>query len=362
MEQQIPIETDRKMASIQVIKALAPIPGADMIQSATVKGWPIVVKKGEFEVGDKCVFFEVDAILPIEKEWAAFMAPRGGRVKTCKFRKALSQGLALPLDILPEDASKEIDADVTEALGVGKWEEPPSGRAEFAGARPWWIPKTDEIRVQSEPEKTDELKGHPYYLSIKYDGQSGSFGRFEGEFVAASRSRKMKSPEDAKAAMIEKVAEMRAEGKPEEEIPDPEKMGPSTWWFVARKYNLEEKMPEGFVLQGEVYGPGIQKNRLDIKEVDLAAFNVWNIKEGRYLDLDEFLKFCEDLGVPTVKIEERGDNFQYTMEELLEKADGKYEGTKNYREGLVIRSQSYVNGSRISFKAISNKYLLKYDL
>ena len=353
--------TDRKLASIQVIKALEPIKDADQIVKATVKGWTVVVKKDEFAVGDKCVLFVIDSVLKEGDEWAEFMRRSKFRVKTCKLRGVVSQGLALPLDILPEGAPTEVDDDLTEALGVIKFEEPPTGHAEDAGARPSWIPKTDEVRVESEPEKIDELKGHPYYLSIKYDGQSGSFGRFNDEFVVSSRSRKMKPPEEVKAGLIEKAAKMREEGIAEEEIPNPEKVGPSNWWFIARKYNLEEKIPEGFVLQGEVYGPGIQKNRLDVKELDLAAFNVWNVKEGRYLDLDEFIAFCEKIGVPTVKIEERGDSFDYTMEELREKAHGKYDGTKNYREGLVIRSQTYVGRKgRISFKAISTKFLLKY--
>ena len=359
------VEEERKLASIQVITSLAPIKDADFIEKARVKGWDVVVKKDEFTPGSQCVFFELDSILPSEKDWSEFMRTRKFRVKTCKLRGVLSQGLALPLDILPEGIGidLEVGLDVTEALGVIKFEEPPSSCAEDAGARPSWIPKTDEIRVQSAPEKIDELKGRPYYLSVKYDGQSGSFGCLHGEFVVASRSRKKKPTEEVKADVAALAEKLRAEGVPEEEIPKPERVGPSNWRFIARKYNLEEKMPEGFVLQGEVYGPSLQKNRLAVKELEFAAFDVFSVKEDRYLGLDELLAFCEKIGVPTVKIEERGDSFNYTMEELLAKADGMYEGTQNRREGLVIRSQGAVDQykGRISFKAISNKFLLKCE-
>ena len=54
----------RKLASIQKIKALKPIEGADAIEKATVLGWQLVVKKGEFNVGDMAVYCEIDSLMP----------------------------------------------------------------------------------------------------------------------------------------------------------------------------------------------------------------------------------------------------------------------------------------------------------
>lgn len=51
----------RNLVSVQEIKALSPIDGADRIEVATILGWKLVVKKGEFKVGDKCAYFEVDS-------------------------------------------------------------------------------------------------------------------------------------------------------------------------------------------------------------------------------------------------------------------------------------------------------------
>ena len=42
------------LASIQKVIKLTPIEGADLIETATVLGWEIVVKKGEYKVGDLC--------------------------------------------------------------------------------------------------------------------------------------------------------------------------------------------------------------------------------------------------------------------------------------------------------------------
>ena len=53
----------RNLATIQVIKSLSPIPNADTIEKAEILGWEIVVKKNDFNVGDKVIFCEIDAIL-----------------------------------------------------------------------------------------------------------------------------------------------------------------------------------------------------------------------------------------------------------------------------------------------------------
>jgi len=55
----------RKLASIQKIWKVEPIEGADRIELVSVLGWKCVSKKGEFKEGDLCVYFEVDAFLPV---------------------------------------------------------------------------------------------------------------------------------------------------------------------------------------------------------------------------------------------------------------------------------------------------------
>ena len=93
---------ERKLASIQVIKDIQPINGADRIQLATVLGWNCVVKVGEFSIGDKCVYFEIDSILPIAR-WNDHLRKeidKPLRIRSIKLRGVLSQGLALPINII----------------------------------------------------------------------------------------------------------------------------------------------------------------------------------------------------------------------------------------------------------------------
>ena len=108
----------RKLASIQRIKVLEPIANADAIERATVLGWQLVVKKGEFAVGDLCVYCEIDALLPERPE---FLRPRKFLIRTVRLRGQISQGICFPLDILPAGTLVAEGADVTGALGIVKY-------------------------------------------------------------------------------------------------------------------------------------------------------------------------------------------------------------------------------------------------
>ena len=150
---------DRKLASIQLIKELTPISGADAILCAKVLGWECVVKKSEFAVGDKCVYFEIDSVLPIAS-WNDHLrkeADKKLRVKTIRLRGQLSQGLALPLSMLPPD-EYEVGMDVTSLIGVEKYEPvvPTHLAGVVKGNFPTFLNKTDELRLQSEPNVLSE--------------------------------------------------------------------------------------------------------------------------------------------------------------------------------------------------------------
>jgi RNA ligase (TIGR02306 family) len=150
----------RKLATIRVIDALNPIEGADAIECATIGGWKVVVKKGEFNVGDRAVYCEIDSWIPTElapflskgKEPREFEGIKGERLRTVKLRGQLSQGLLLNLDsAIPQTNSFADGDDVSELLNIVKWEMPMN--AQLAGMAkgnfPSQIPKTDQERVQN---------------------------------------------------------------------------------------------------------------------------------------------------------------------------------------------------------------------
>lgn len=332
---------ERKLASIQVVEALSPIAGADAIEQARVMGWTVVVKKGEFQPGDLCVFFEIDSVLPAVP-WAEFMRPRGFRVKTLKLRGVLSQGLALPVSILGLGLSTSelppIGTDVRELLGVTKYEPVLPDTREVAGPFPTRVPKTDEIRLQSALGVLEELRGRDFYVTTKLDGTSATFFRdFDGQLVACSRN----------WALVR---------------------GANVVWRMAERYQLEERLPPGLTIQGEICGPGIQKNRLGLPAVDLFVFSVYDARAGRFLDHAEFVGFCAEHALKTVPIEavitgETAAAYEHSLDSWLARAAGLYAGTKNRKEGIVIRplreTPSPTLGGRLSFKVINNDFLLK---
>jgi RNA ligase (TIGR02306 family) len=333
---------ERKLVTIQTIEAIGPIPGADNIQQARVMGWTVVIKKGEFAVGDPCVFFEIDSILPDGPAWAEFMRARHFRVRTIKLRGVLSQGLALPVAILGDGVA--IDAlrgtDVRERLGVTKFEPVLPETRELAGPFPARVPKTDEIRLQSALGVLDELRGHDFYVSTKYDGTSATYVHDAADgFLACSRNWALKR-------------------------------GENHVWRLAERYKLAEVLPPDMAIQGEVCGPGIQKNRLGLTAVDLFVFNVYDLGAGAYLPLDAMRAFCAERGLGTVPIERvvRGDDaaaFAHTLDGWLDAARGLYAGTQQRKEGIVIRPlverRSETLSGRLSFKVINNDFLLKDD-
>ncbi|MBI5207761.1 MAG: RNA ligase (ATP) [Candidatus Firestonebacteria bacterium] len=347
---------DRKLASIQKIIDIQPIPNADNIEVAAILGWKVVTRKGEFKPGDIVVYIEIDSVLPELPEFEFLRTNcfidngivKGFRIKTRRLRKQISQGICFPISILsgfkyetdtrekPEYKFAEGD-DVTALLKIEKYDTviPISFKGEIKRNYPAFLcPKTDELRVQSFPMVTAEFNNLQCYISTKIDGTSVSFIHCDGEFDICSRN----------LSFIEN----------EENL----------YWKIFKKYDLENKLKSSgnFCLQGELAGPGIQKNPMRLKEVDVFFFNIYDINNKRYLDYNDFINTCKKLGLKTVPIINDNFIFFHTIEQLLELAKGNYPGTNTPREGIVIRpvteKHSDILDGRLSIKVINNDYLL----
>lgn len=344
----------RKLASIQKIKEILPIEGADAIELAIVNGWKVVVAKNVgHQVGDKVVYCEIDSFLPIEPEFEFLRKSsykkmgeeEGFRLKTIKLRGQVSQGLILPLKEAMEVAGRregiqhlgiwEEGDDVTELLGILKYEPPiPADLAgKVKGQFPGFIPKTDEERIQNLPEEFEEWKNLPensFYVTEKLDGSSATYYYKDGVFGVCSRNLEL----------------LETEG--------------NTFWKVAREMNLEEKLAsigKNVSVQGELIGEGIQGNPYKIKGQTVKFFNAFDIDSHEYFNLPMFRVLIEEtLSLDTVPILHLNFTLLESIEDILRMAEGKSSlNEKTEREGLVIRSHDRT----ISFKAISNKFLLK---
>jgi len=346
----------RKLATIKKIDNIVPIEGADMIELAVIGGWNVVVGKAvKHSIGDLVVYCEIDSFLPIEPEfeflrkssYRKMLDDEGFRLKTIRLRGQYSQGLVLPLGDAIEVMNRRSDIrhvvpfgegdDVTEMLGIIKYDPPipPELAGKVKGNFPSFLRKTDEERIQNlDAEfaswKDEDLK---FYVTEKLDGSSATYYWRNGEFGVCSRNLEL----------------LETEG--------------NSFWKVARELKLEEKLSKlgrNISLQGELIGEGIQGNRYRIKGQTVRFFNVFDIDKYKRVGYPEMTNLISEVFelqmVPVCAVP--GFELPETVQDLLELAEAKsILNNKAQREGVVIRSSD----NTISFKAISNKFLLKSE-
>ena len=345
----------RKLASIQRIWQIEPIEGADRIELAKVLGWQCVVNKDQFQPNDLAVYFEIDSFLPVRPEFEFMRSSsyrntdvmgEGFRLRTMRFRGQISQGLLLPISQFAEIMeSVKLGTDVTEILGVRKWEieEKVTTGGTVIGTLPIDVPHTDETRVQAEPELIGDFAGLEYYITTKMDGSSHSVALDEEGFHVTGHNYEYK--DDGKSAFYELVKRENIESK-------------------MRKIYIQNDL-KLLTIQGELCAPGIQQNRLKLTRPEWYVFTIRI--NGKRVGLRKMREICDSLGLMMVPVEEIGMDLpsKYpTVEALLERADGEYpKGGK--KEGIVIRPTEPVFNERISaalsMKVVSNKYLLKNE-
>jgi RNA ligase (TIGR02306 family) len=332
----------RKLATIRTIEALDPIPNADAIELATVGGWKVVAQKGLYKVGDLAVYFEIDSWMPTKlapflskgKEPRVFEGIQGERLRTIKLRGQLSQGLLIPLrecegEDYTFDAFEE-GYDVTELLGVVKWEKPIN--AQLAGVCkgnfPTLIPKTDQERVQNIKKELLAVHCDLFEVTEKLEGSSMTVYRIDGEFGVCSRNMDLKRDEN------------------------------NSFWKTAVFLDIENKMialeMDNVAIQGELIGPGIQGNIYGLSQPEFHVFDIYSIKDGEYVTPQHRWDVVAKLGLSHVPVLD--DMFVMTdsIDELLNLAEGVSRLANVEREGLVFKQ---LDGG-MTFKAISNKYLL----
>lgn len=391
------VNDKRALAHIEEIMSLSPIEGADRIEVAQVLGWKVVVKKGEFQVGEKVVYIEIDSRVPASNPYFSFLQDRKYKVKTIKLRGQISQGLIVPMDVLPR-ADYNVGDNVTEILGITKIEDPFRPRNERTSEemrlrqshprlmRAKWfkklmkykwfrkfafkylIPKkkksgwptqfagvkiTDEERVENMPWVLNDKR--PFVVSCKIDGTSTTViidhtKRKEEVYVYSRHVRQFRDSQNFHDSTGTD----------------------NVYWQVVDKYNLLDFLRaiidkynlKWAAIQGETAGVSnggakIQGDPHKFGELRFFGFNLIFSDRGR-LDSVEAAEIAKEYGVEWVPIVEENFILPDTMEEFKAQADGPCEapGASGLREGYVYRLREDPN---FSFKNISQKYLLKND-
>lgn len=408
----------RKLASIRKIANITPIVGADAIETATVDGWTVVVKKNEFKIGDRVVYLEIDSWVPNElapflskgKEPREFNGVRGERLRSIRLRGQLSQGLLLPIDVAINafvnskfDEGQELsefftpDVDLTELLNIQKWEAPlPAclvGQAD--GVFPSWIRKTDEERIQNLYDEVFRFEQVVQPIPVELTAEQAENGIRAGRLVIVDGvlntfkpviadpnalfevSTKLDGSSMTAYVRYSQVFEQVKTGvcsrnlmlKVNEENAD------NTFVKMFVESGLQQLLHEFYAqtgrsiaVQGELIGEGIQNNREGIKGHQFYIFKIFDIDNQVYLSpkarreiADFFIEKSNFVG------NQRMINHVPVLHESVRLADLgitdiqsalKYaEGpslNNAVREGVVFKR---IDGG-FSFKAISNLYLL----
>ncbi len=350
----------RKLATIRRIAEIRPIEGADSIECAVVDGWTVVVKKGEFEVGDLVIYCEIDSWVPTElapflskgKEPRMFGGVFGERLRTIKLRGQLSQGLILPIThelqvefshtFLNFEGARDLQEgdNVSELLGIQKWEATiPVCLAGIAKSSfPTEVPKTDQERVQNLKRELQDWIDRDLHWEVteKLDGSSCTmYLPLEGDFEVCSRNLSL------------------------------EKTETNSFWKIAIAQDIELRMRSagyfGYAIQGELVGEGIQGNPYKLKGQEFFVFDIYCVHEGKYVCSAERYEMARKLNLQHVPLV--GTNYTlngilsiYNIADALKFAERQsYLNIDTEAEGVVFKC---IEDPSISFKAISNNFLM----
>jgi hypothetical protein len=368
----------RRLATIQEILETRPIPNADQIEVAVIKGWECVIKKNEFNVGDLVIYIEIDSIVPDRSEFE-FLRDRKFRVRTIKLRGQISQGLVMPVSILPAGLEYKLDMDVTDILGIKKYDPELEAENDITSKKaivpkwykplmnlklfriiwkklhpktsmkfPDWISKTDEERIQNLSGKYNSFRELLWDVREKIDGQSGTFAikKVESKFPFAK-------PKWDEFICSRNWIVSGSNNYTKTDI----NYGIISSLHKMVKYGvLDHYAPMGIesvVLQGEIYGAGIQQNKYKVNGIRFAAFTLK--VNGRNIPTEEFEPILALYSIPTVPSIAVDYGLPNTISELVEFATGKSALEDRQREGCVLRNAK----TGISFKVINPNFLLE---
>jgi len=363
----------RDLAYIAKIEKLEPIKDKDRIELATVANWEVIVGKGEYKVGDLVVYVEYDTVLPVKPEFE-FLRKRcysklydGFRIRNMSMAGVFSQGIVFPLSILPKSVKIEEGRNVAKELEIVRYDpeeirenrmihnsKPKNPLMRFKWFRklrnkyfgktssyPSTVKKSDETNIQklfnAYKENYNDVK---FYATEKVEGQAATYVLKRGRFHVYSHNKSVRND------------------------------GKNNWSATAKLYDIEKKLRQykrkhgvELAIQGEIAGPGIQKNIYGFDTFRFFVYKITNVKTGEaynFVDLVNLIVKLDLFLCPLVYTSIYLNAFE-TVQEILEHSNGDSvlrKDKKIPREGLVWRA---VEDQNIGFKAKSPVYLAAWD-
>lgn len=364
-------------------------PSADRMVVATVKGWKTCIRfdpesgKADFEVGERCIFFPPDSVLPPElangpddlpagrlnvrrylsplPPCADGIVPPGGRVRAARMRGIASFGVITKIDAaFGDDLSWAVGTNLAEHFGVTKWDPPPELLGEDCLPDHLLFHRYTEIEnLGNFPEAIPD--GVEVVLTEKLHGKNCRLGSVlvDDEGGDEPSWQTMVGSHDAR------LKEVTAKGT---RSPFWQVLGEKEKALIAY---LRDEMPfdgarYSVILFGELFGSGVQDMAYGMKDGE-KRFRLFDIAiNGNYLDYDVKRSLCEKFGIEMVPVLYRGPYSKGVVEEHTSgpttmcsagNISGKFKG----REGLVATPtvEQYSAGvcGRMIVKSISADYL-----
>ena len=411
-----PKTKQRELAYVVKIDNILPIEGADKVEQAVVGGWHIMVRKGQFKIGDYAIYFEIDSKVP-QREPFMFLANKHFKVKTQKYFKGtvISQGLLMSFDDFKDDFG---GAPLWLATAIGI-----INNKKLVGKDPLEEPifLTKELGVTYAVEEDNKRKSNitkydkMYQRHLKlfkkhkilrkifsytwgkkflfiFLGKKRDTRNWPAWVVKTDEERVQNMPflfpgdPDEKWIVTEKIDgtsttfTMKGKGRKKEyyvcsrnvNFDKPEKMdncyyNTNVYLEMAEKYSIENILSDilqknsnlDFVtIQGETYGEGVQKRNYGLNNHQFMAFNlIYGYKDGttKRFNPIEMTTILKEYNLPCVPILET-ITLPKTMDEMIAYADGASQIDGQLREGVVLRTLDGVK----SFKSVSNDFLIKY--
>jgi hypothetical protein len=378
----------RSMSYIVTINSIEPIEGKDRIVYIGFKenGYH-VIGDTSFSIGDLVVYFEVDSILPVKKEFQ-FLRNRcyhenlkGFLIKNMKMCGKYSNGLIMTTEECHLTKEYKPEYDLTDILEIRKYEPEEDAPTKDNKLKTFllrhtltrWlgnilfetvptefpaqlIDKSDETNIQNHTKIFDTNKNIPCYVSTKMEGQSVTMlflprKKHLGKFAVYSHRY----------------------------------IGTKELWHMAKKIDAKNKLKKAYLFTGHIFAVQGERCAKKVKKgiyQNGEHFYVYLIKDlttGKVLNFDSFINFCKKYGFEHVPILYSGVKLQQLflsvdiMQNFVEHqwfkvgsnpienyTDTIYSDIKeplyHRHEGIVIRGLN----NEFSFKVKSNEYALKF--
>lgn len=349
-------------------------PNANSLSCVQIFGQNVIFRTGDFKEGDLATYVPYDAVVHVTDPTFKFLQKKPDqktvRIKPVRLRGVYSEGVLVPA---PKHA-KEGD-DVASYFAITKYVEPedtsftpaPSPKRTWQGKVKtyingiWWrvfgtqlfnmkvgdpgyMPKydleqylrnksilTDPAALDIDP---DALKARPLEVVVteKLHGSNARFLYYKRRFWVASHGVYRNTDDN------------------------------SMWWRIAKSLDLKSKLKriKGIAVYGEVYGQGVQDLTYSRKGIDFRVFDMYDVKERKWLDFDRMNKLAKDIGLEVVPVLYRGPYIPEIIEPLRSGKSTLDENT--IREGIVIKPAKEVvvpRFGRLALKYVSEEYKMR---